>query len=271
MRWHLHAGATADVLGAEVVDEAPGADHPALPLRQQPADGRIAPQRHVVPGQQHALRLGRCRDRSAVQLVFHRAHALSGLLVSGHARSSPGWWAIPPATIALYRLCGLRRARSAGGHRAGMSVPGQPGVAGGVLAGVVGVEVDEAALDEEVTDLEDVAPAARTPFGYAGPPGAVLVLAVAGALGDDQVGAGEDPGELAVVVLNGLQRAADVGEQLADLLAGGQAPLGEHDLGVVSEQVQDAAAGGRRPGVVEGLEVLEGDRLALLVGHRLGG
>src|SRR3954471_3308671 len=68
------------------------------------------------------------------------AHALSDLLVSGHARPSPEWWAIPPATIALYRLCGLRRARSAGGHRAGMSVPGQPGVAGGVLAGVVGVE-----------------------------------------------------------------------------------------------------------------------------------
>src|SRR3954449_11526364 len=111
MRWHLHAGSTADVLGAEVVDEAPGADHPALPLWQQPADGRIAPQRHVVPGQQHALRLGRCRDRSAVQLVFHRAHALSDLLVSRHARSSPEWWAIPPATIALYRLCGLRPAR----------------------------------------------------------------------------------------------------------------------------------------------------------------
>src|SRR3954466_16096602 len=40
----LHAGASADVLGAEVVDEAPGVDHPALSLRQQPADGRIAPQ-----------------------------------------------------------------------------------------------------------------------------------------------------------------------------------------------------------------------------------
>src|SRR4051794_38955310 len=95
---------------------------------------------------------------------------------------------------------------------------------------------------------------------------------MAGALRDDRVRAGEDPGELGVVVLDRRQRATDVGEQSADLLlAGGQSPLGEHDLGIVREQVQDAATRRRGAGVVEGLEVLEGNRLALLVGHRLSG
>jgi hypothetical protein len=41
-----------------------------------------------------------------------------------------------------------------------------------------------------------------------------------------------------------LERATDVGEQLADLLlAGGQPPLGEVDLGVVGEQVEDELLG----------------------------
>src|ERR1700760_4339705 len=80
------------------------------------------------------------------------------------------------------------------GHRPG----GQPWVARGVLAGVVGVEVDEAALDLPVADLEDVAPATRAPFRHAGAPRAVLVLAVAGALAHHGVGPGEDPVEVCV-------------------------------------------------------------------------
>src|SRR6266700_795419 len=59
----------------------------------------------------------------------------------------------------------------------GFSPRGEPGVAGGVVAGIVGVEVNEAALDLPVADLEDVAPAARAPFGVAGAPGAVGVFA----------------------------------------------------------------------------------------------
>jgi hypothetical protein len=38
MRRHLHAGAAAHVLGAEVVDEAPRPHRPALPPREQPPD-----------------------------------------------------------------------------------------------------------------------------------------------------------------------------------------------------------------------------------------
>src|SRR3954469_3061056 len=188
--------------------------------------------------------------------------------------ASPTWWtATPPTTpdgSARLQPCPSplepRRACRLAPPPDGLRLPslassvlGQPGIPGGVVAGVVGVQVDEAALDEEVPDLEDVAPPARAPLGHAGPPRAILVLTVTGALDDDQVRAGEEPGELAVVVLDRLQRASDIGEQSADvLLAGGQAPLGEHDLGVVGEQVQDASAGGGRAGVVEGLEVLEG-------------
>ena len=72
-----------------------------------------------------------------------------------------------------------------------------PGIAGGVLAGVVGVEIDEAALDLPVADLEHVAPAAGAPFRHAGAPRPVLVLAMAGAFADDDVAAGEDPVEVA--------------------------------------------------------------------------
>src|SRR5690606_9901694 len=61
---------------------------------------------------------------------------------------------------------------------------------------------------------------------------------------------------------------AHVAEELADLvLAGRQAPLGEVDLRVAGEQVQDAAAVRGHAPVVEGLEVLDRHALALLVGH----
>src|SRR5262245_42024488 len=117
-----------------------------------------------------------------------------------------------------------------------------PRIAGRVLARVVRVEVDEAALDLPVADLEHVAPAAGAPLGHAGAPRAVLVLAVAGAFAHHQVAAGEDPVEVREVVLNRLQRAADVAEQLADLIAtGGHAPLGEIHLRVGGEQLEDRA------------------------------
>src|SRR5436190_14453933 len=64
-------------------------------------------------------------------------------------------------------------------RRAGLPV-GQPRIARGVGAGVIGVEVDEAALDQEVADFEHVAPSTGAPLGHARAPGAVLVLAEAG-------------------------------------------------------------------------------------------
>src|SRR3954451_9435478 len=88
------------------------------------------------------------------------------------------------------------------------SLAGEPRVTVPVGARVVGVEVDEAALDLEVADLEHVAPAAGAPFGHARAPRPVLVLAVRGPLGHDRVAAGEDPVEVRVVVPDGLQPRA---------------------------------------------------------------
>src|ERR1700730_743992 len=158
-----------------------------------------------------------------------------------------------------------RRGRQWSGNRV------QPWIALGVLACVVGVEVDEAALDLPVANLEDIAPAAGTPFGHPGPPWSVTVLSVAGALAYHDVTC-EHPVELGVVVLYRFDRAADIGEELADaFLARRQSPLGEADLGVVSEQVQDAVPGRGVPAVVERFQVFQRDRLALFVGHRLRG
>src|SRR5215203_6882353 len=60
----------------------------------------------------------------------------------------------------------------------------------------------------------------------------------------------------------------DIAEELPDLLlAVGQTPLGKVDLRIIGEELEDAVASRRHPTVVEGLEVLECHRLALLVGH----
>src|SRR5213076_2864985 len=104
--------------------------------------------------------------------------------------------------------------------------------------------------------LEDVAPAARAPFGHAGAPRSVRVLAEAGAFAGEQVAAREDPVEARVVMADRLAAAADVAEQLPDLrLAGREPPLGEVHLGVLGEQVEDRAAAGGDAAVVVGLEV----------------
>ena len=69
------------------------------------------------------------------------------------------------------------RSRPSIGLRSMSLRPFEPGVAGLVAARVVGVEIDEAALDQVVAHLEHVAPA--TPeCVYASAPGAVVVLPV---------------------------------------------------------------------------------------------
>src|ERR1700733_2317510 len=108
---------------------------------------------------------------------------------------------------------------------------GEPRIPSRVLAGVVGIQVDEAALDLPVADLEHVAPPPGAPLRHASAPGAILVLAVAGPLTDHDVAAREDPVEGRVVVADRPQRRADVAEHPADLLpAAGQPPLGEGNL-----------------------------------------
>src|SRR3954451_8396589 len=106
----------------------------------------------------------------------------------------------------------------------------QPGGAVGVAARVVGVEVDEAALDEEVAHLEDVAPAPGVRHARA--PLAVVVLAVARPLARERVAAAHDPVEVRVVVADRFEAPADRAEHLADLVpAVRHPPLREVDLG----------------------------------------
>src|SRR5690348_9894075 len=97
----------------------------------------------------------------------------------------------------------------------GRLAAGEPGIALGVLGRVVRIQVDETPLDLPVADLEHVAPPAGRPLGHPGPPGAVAVLAVAGALAYHHV-ARDHPVEVGVVVDDGGEGGADVAEHLAD-------------------------------------------------------
>src|SRR4029079_15321127 len=64
--------------------------------------------------------------------------------------------------------------------------------------------------------------------------------------------------------------AADVAEHLPDLLlAVGNSPFRGVDLRVVGEQIQDAAPVPGFSCPVEGFQIVDDDRLPLLVGHRL--
>src|SRR6185437_10139811 len=72
----------------------------------------------------------------------------------------------------------------------------QPGIAVCIFAGIVGIEVNEDALDLPVADFEHVAPTTGRPLRRSGTPGAIAMLAVAFALADDEVAAGEDPVEM---------------------------------------------------------------------------
>ena len=129
------------------------------------------------------------------------------------------------------------------------------------------IEVDEAALNQEVAHLEHVAPPAAV--ADTGAPGAIHVQARARALAREHIGAGHHPVERRVVVQDVAQQAAEVGKELADLLlASGESPLREEHLGIVGKQIENAAAPRRHPLVVERLQVFEGHGLALLVGHR---
>src|SRR5205807_922161 len=84
-------------------------------------------------------------------------------------------------------------------------VAGEPRIARRVLAGVVGIEVDEAAVDLPVADLEHVTPPPCAPLGHPGTPRPVAMLAVAGPLAHDHVAAREDPVEVRVVVTDRLE------------------------------------------------------------------
>src|SRR6266566_4588071 len=96
------------------------------------------------------------------------------------------------------------------------------------------------------------------------------MLADARPLDGEGVSSGHDIVERVVVVEDRFESPAHIAEHPTDLVATLRyAPFREIDLGVLGEQLEDAAAGLGHAGVVEGLEVLERYRLSLRVCHRL--
>src|SRR5579863_8345720 len=98
------------------------------------------------------------------------------------------------------------------------------------------------------------------------------MFAVARALADDMVAAGEYPVEMRIVMHDRLDRASDVAEEPPDLgLAVGQTPFGEIDLGVFGEQIEDRSARRGHAAVVEALQIFERDGFSVLVRHGFSG
>src|SRR3712207_3908943 len=76
----------------------------------------------------------------------------------------------------------------------------QPRIPLGVDASVIGIQVDKAALYLEIADLEDVAPPARGPLRFTGPPWTVPVLTEACTFDGQRVCTREDPVERRIIV-----------------------------------------------------------------------
>ena len=63
----------------------------------------------------------------------------------------------------------------------------EPGIARRIFARVVGVQIDEAAVDLPISDFEDIAPATGPVLWNVGTPGPIAVLAVTRPLTDNEV------------------------------------------------------------------------------------
>ena len=110
----------------------------------------------------------------------------------------------------------------------------EPRVAGRIESGVIRVQINEAALDEEISNLEDIAPASS--MCYAGPPRSIDMSSGACSFDGERVGAGHDPIKRGVVVKNMLDEAAEVAEELTDLfLTGRQTPFRKEDLSILGK------------------------------------
>src|SRR5262245_12277978 len=108
----------------------------------------------------------------------------------------------------------------------------KPRVANRIEPGIVGIQIDETALNQEVSNFEYIAPASG--MCHAGTPGSIRMLSRAGSLDGERVAAGHDPIEGGVIMKDMLDQTAEVAEQPSDLaLAGGEAPLGKEDLSIL--------------------------------------
>src|SRR5262245_4294206 len=86
----------------------------------------------------------------------------------------------------------------------------EPRVPGRVESGVIRIQINEAALDEEISNLEYIAPASS--MGHAGPPGSIDMSSGACSFDGKRVGAGHDPIKRGVVMENLFDKAAEVAE-----------------------------------------------------------
>src|SRR5688572_18295552 len=81
-------------------------------------------------------------------------------------------------------------ARSPHGLRRIATGGGEPRVASGIEPGIVRIEIDEAALNQEIAHFENIAPAPRV--RHPGMPGSVTVHAGTRALHREEIAAGHD-------------------------------------------------------------------------------
>src|SRR5262245_18182236 len=97
-------------------------------------------------------------------------------------------------------------------HRLGgfASFVRQPRIASRIQSGVVGIQVNETTLDQEITNLEDITPTSGVRHACA--PRSIGVLAGARSLDGKRIRAGHDPVECGIVVEDMLDKAAEVGE-----------------------------------------------------------
>src|SRR5689334_15263417 len=86
----------------------------------------------------------------------------------------------------------------------------EPRVPSRVESGVIRIQINEAALDEEISNLEDIAPSSS--MGYPGTPRSIDMSSGACSFDGKRVGASHDPIKRGVVVENLLDKAAEVAE-----------------------------------------------------------
>ena len=78
---------------------------------------------------------------------------------------------------------------------------------------VVRIKINEAALNQKISNLENIAPAAAV--CDSGAPRATAVHACARSLNGEGIGPGHDPVKIRVIVEDAFNETAEVGEQLS--------------------------------------------------------
>src|SRR5579884_882890 len=155
----------------------------------------------------------------------------------------------------------VRYCRALVSHVRLLSLP-EPWVPGSIAPSIVGVQVDEDALNLKIADLEDIAPAPCMRHSCT-PLYAICGHSRRGPFYYHEISL-HDVVEIGIVVADRLQDRAQISEQsLIFAPTSGKPPFWEIDLCVVGEQVKDVLA------AIQPFQILERDGLTLLIGHGL--